>query len=193
MSNIQKYDAPLPNESGYTWKDLTLLKEILLSLGEDPTREGLIGTPDRIFRAWIETLSGYTMDEDEIVSKTFQNEGSGLQICKEIHFVSLCEHHCIPFFGYCSVGYEANERVLGLSKISRLVDCYAKRLQIQERMVEQIADAIDKAIQPKGILVIAKAQHLCCKGRGVKQDKMLFLTTAFRGNTSALMRTMKPF
>lgn len=157
------------------------LGDLLLQLGEDVTREGLLDTPDRIERAWSEFLEGYTLDPKEILSRTFDAEGSGVQACIQISFTSMCEHHLLPFFGTVSIAYQPKERVIGLSKLARLVDCFAKRLQIQERMTEKIAQELYETLDPEGVLVICKAKHLCCHGRGIRRSQMLFNTTAVRG------------
>lgn len=163
------------------WKDILNISQLLLSLGEDLEREGLVETPNRVMRAWREFLEGYTLSAKEILSKTFDAESSGLQICKNIEFVSLCEHHLLAFSGVVHIGYVPNACVAGLSKLVRLVDCYSRRLQIQERMVQQIADAIQEHLEPESVLVIAKAKHLCCHGRGVRRGRLEFITTAQHG------------
>jgi len=157
------------------------LKGLLLQLGEDLDREGLVDTPRRVHDAWLEFLEGYTLDPKEILERTFQAEGRGTQICRDIEFTSMCEHHLLPFFGVCHIGYIPDKEVVGLSKLTRLVDCFAHRLQIQERMTEQIADTLFDRIQPVGVIVIVQAKHLCCHGRGIKRPKMKFLTSAQRG------------
>ena len=171
------------------WYDKVDLPELLLSLGEDLEREGLLETPDRVDRAWREFLNGYTLVPEDILAKTFEAEGQGIQICRDIHFTSLCEHHLLAFIGRVDIAYIPRERVVGLSKLSRLVDCFAKRLQIQERMVTQIADALQEAVEPKGIFVTARAQHLCCHGRGIKRESMFFVTSALRGQIPESLQT----
>jgi len=163
------------------WEEKVSIPNLLLQLGEDLDREGLQETPDRVARAWKEFLSGYTMDASEILDKTFDAEGSGLQICKDIEFTSLCEHHLLAFLGTVTIAYVPDGRVCGLSKLARLVECYGRRLQIQERMTQQIADAIQEHLKPKGVFVKVQAKHLCCVGRGVKQGTMDFVTSAMHG------------
>jgi len=166
------------------------LGKLLLQLGEDLDREGLQETPERVERAWGEFLEGYTLDPKEILDKTFDAECSGIQACRNIHFFSMCEHHLLPFFGSATVIYKPSSRVAGLSKIARLVDCFARRLQIQERMTQQIADALFTFLDPVGVLVICNAKHLCCHGRGVRRNQMEFRTTAECGEvTSNFWRT----
>lgn len=155
---------------------------MLLQLGEDLDREGLQKTPDRVERAWQEFLEGYTLDPSKVLGTTFEAEGSGAQAGLDIAFSSMCEHHLLPFFGTVTIVYKPTKRVAGLSKLARLVDCFARRLQIQERMTQQIADALFEHLEPTGVLVICRAKHLCCHGRGIRRSQMEFKTQAERGN-----------
>jgi GTP cyclohydrolase I len=168
------------------WKAFSLA-ELLLSLGEDLEREGLQETPRRITSAWHEFLEGYTLDPKKILDQTFEAEGDGLQLCRNIEFTSMCEHHLLPFFGVCHIAYQPRDVVVGLSKLSRLVDCYGHRLQIQERMVTQIAETLDECLDPIGTLVIVEARHLCCHGRGIRRTKMDFVTSSCIGNVDKEM------
>lgn len=154
------------------------LGELLSQLGEDLNRAGLEATPDRAIQAWTELLEGHKLSPAEILGTTFEAEGTGIQVCSEINFFSVCEHHLLPFFGTVKIAYKPERRVAGLSKLARLVDCYARRLQIQERMTQQIADSLFEHLVPKGVLVICKAKHLCCHGRGVRRIQMEFKTQA---------------
>lgn len=165
------------------WENLGLGK-LLLSLGEDLSRQGLRETPERIIRAWKEHLSGYTMDPDEIVEKVWDSSGGGDIIARHIFFSSLCEHHCLSFFGHIDVAYRvrAQGKVLGLSKIPRLIHCFSRRLQIQERLVNQIADVLARRVHPVALVVMAHARHLCCVGRGVRTESMLMTSLARRGS-----------
>lgn len=163
------------------WEEHVSIPDMLLSLGEDLEREGLRETPLRVAKAWREFLSGYTMDAEKILSKDFIAEGNGLQVCKDIVFTSLCEHHFLSFFGTATVAYVPDKIVCGLSKLARLVDCYGRRCTIQERMTQQIADAINEHLKPQSVIVIIEAQHLCCVGRGVRQNSMNFITCARHG------------
>jgi len=164
---------------------------MLLQLGEDLDREGLQQTPVRVERAWAEFLEGYTLDPKEILGTTFTAEGKGIQACTDISFCSMCEHHLLPFFGVASVVYRPNENVAGLSKLTRLVDCFARRLQIQERMTRQIASALSELLKPDGVLVVCQAKHLCCHGRGIRRERMEFKTTAQCGHvTEAFWRML---
>lgn len=151
---------------------------LLLALGENLDREGLQETPVRVKRAWAEFLEGYTLDPKEILGTTFDAESTGIQACTHIEFFSMCEHHLLPFFGTAAVVYQPSKCVAGLSKLTRLVDCFARRLQIQERMTQQIADALYEHLEPAGVLVVCKAKHLCCHGRGIRRSQMEFRTTA---------------
>lgn len=158
---------------------------LLLALGEDLDREGLRATPDRVERAWGEFLEGYSLDPKEILGATFEAESTGIQACTNIEFFSMCEHHLLPFFGTALIVYKPNTQVAGLSKLARLVDCYARRLQIQERMTQQIADALYEHLEPVGVLVVCKAKHLCCHGRGIRRSQMEFKTTAQCGDVGS--------
>lgn len=158
---------------------------MLLQLGEDLNREGLQATPDRVERAWAEFLEGYTLDPKKILGTTFEAEGPGIQACQDIGFYSMCEHHLLSFFGTATIVYQPDRKVAGLSKLARLVDCFAHRLQIQERMTQQIADTLFEYLEPKGVLVVCKAKHLCCHGRGIRRNQMEFKTTAQCGQVNS--------
>ena len=157
------------------------VKDILKEIGEDPDREGLRETPARVERAYAEIFSGYNTNPDDLL-KTF-TEGS----CEEMvmldrcEFFSTCEHHLFPFFGHVSIGYIPNGKVIGVSKLARLVDCYSRRLQIQERLTAQIADAIYHGLDAKGVMVICRGQHFCMTSRGVRKHDAEMVTSAIRG------------
>jgi len=153
-----------------------LVRELIIELGEDPTREGLRETPNRIAEMYKEIFSGYGSDSE--LSIQF-SEDSDVVIAKDIQFYSMCEHHILPFFGRIHIAYSPNGRVFGISKLVRLVEKYAKRLQIQERLTKNIADELHSQ-GVKGVVVIAEAEHLCMKMRGVKND-LKMTTTAYRG------------
>jgi GTP cyclohydrolase I len=153
-----------------------LVRELIIELGEDPTREGLRGTPDRIADMYEEIFSGY--DSDSELSIQFSEDADSV-ILKDIKFYSMCEHHVLPFFGKISIAYLPNGRVFGVSKLVRLVEKYAKRLQIQERMTKEIADELYSQ-GVKGVIVISEAEHFCMKMRGVKNDATM-TSTAYRG------------
>jgi len=184
------------------WDQYADLPKILMDAGEDLERPGLIDTPERFGRMMRnELLVGYSILPEEVLSASWEDEGGGVNVCRNITFTSLCEHHLMPFFGTVSLGYAPGGWVCGLSKLARLVDCFARRLQIQERMTNQIADAIAEHIhdpadanegKPKGVAVIVKATHLCCKGRGVKQQWMEYETIALRGDeANRVLRTLQ--
>jgi GTP cyclohydrolase I len=161
--------------------------------GEDPSREGLLDTPTRVAKAYRELFSGYELVADEMLSKTF-SEVAGYKdmvIVKDIPFYSHCEHHMVPFFGIAHIAYIPNKGVLGLSKMARLVDLYARRLQTQETMTSQIAHSLDKKLRPKGVAVMIEAEHLCMAMRGIAKQGSKTLTTTFTGvfQTSAAEQT----
>ena len=157
---------------------------ILEYIGEDPRREGIVETPGRVVRSWDELYRGYHQDPAEILSKVFQtSDYDELIILKDIDFFSMCEHHILPFFGKAKVGYIPNQtgKIVGISKLARLVECFARRLQIQERMTCQIANALQQAINPIGVGVVIEAQHLCMKARGVAKPNSVMITSCLLG------------
>lgn len=155
---------------------------ILTQLGENPEREGLKATPIRVEKMYRETCSGYQQNLKEIVNgAVFHEKSNGMVLVKDIEFYSLCEHHMLPFFGMAHVAYLPDEKIIGLSKIPRIVDMYAHRLQVQERLTTQIMEAIEEILQPKGCGVLIEASHLCAMMRGVKKDQAKLITTNFSG------------
>ncbi len=151
-------------------------------IGEDPNREGLINTPDRVERMLPEILGGYQEDLSGIVNgAVFHEPSDGIVLVRDIEFYSLCEHHLLPFFGTAHVAYIPDGKVIGLSKIPRIVDMFSRRLQLQERLTRQIADALDTSIAPAGIAVYVEASHLCGIMRGVRKERARLVTSAFRG------------
>jgi GTP cyclohydrolase IA len=158
------------------------IRSILKQVGEDPTRDGLANTPQRVDRSMRFLTSGYRMNADELLNKAlFDVAYDEMVIVRDIEVFSLCEHHLLPFFGKCHVGYIPNGRVIGLSKIPRLVDMYARRLQVQERLTTQIAETINEKIHPRGIAVVIEAQHLCMIMRGVEKQNSIAVTSAMLG------------
>lgn len=156
---------------------------LLMELGEDPRRGGLLETPKRAAQAWLEYTSGYDVEPSDVL-KCFEDGAEKydqMVMVKEIPFYSTCEHHLAPFFGTATVAYIPNGRVVGLSKINRLVDIFARRLQVQERMTGQIADALTEHLKPVGVGVVVKARHLCMEARGAKQQGHHTVTSALRG------------
>jgi GTP cyclohydrolase I len=159
-----------------------LVRRMLAVLGEDPNREGLRKTPERFEKALKYLTSGYHQNLDNVLNgATFSVHYDEMVVVKDIEFFSLCEHHLLPFFGKAHVAYLPSQKVLGLSKIARLVNMYARRLQIQERMTSQIADAIAEKISPEGVGVIIEARHLCMQMRGVEKQHGQAVTSAMRG------------
>ena len=158
------------------------VKQMLEYIGEDVNREGLIKTPTRVKKAWEFMCSGYDKDAKEIInSALFTSTNDEMVVVKDIEFYSMCEHHMLPIIGKVHVAYIPNGKVVGLSKIPRVVDVFARRLQIQEQLTEQIADAINDAINPKGVAVIIDARHLCMEMRGVEKICSTTVTSALRG------------
>jgi GTP cyclohydrolase I len=160
-----------------------LIRELLEALGEDPNREGLRNTPARVAKAYEFLLRGYQTDPADIVKQAvFDLDANNMIVVRDIEVYSLCEHHLLPFFGRCHIGYIPRGKVIGVSKIARLVDCYARRLQIQERLTQQIARAIRDAVNAEGVGVVIEAQHLCMMMRGVEKQNSLMTTSAVLGS-----------
>jgi len=171
-----------------------LIRQLLAELGEDPTREGLIDTPKRVEKALRFLTSGYAADVDTVVNNAlFTVDYNEMVIVKDIDFYSLCEHHLLPFFGRCHIAYIPNGRVIGLSKIPRLVDVFARRLQIQERMTNQIAETIREKITPLGVAVVIEATHLCMSMRGVEKQNSFCISSAMLGGFRSDARTRMEF
>ncbi|GGB27107.1 GTP cyclohydrolase 1 [Flexivirga endophytica] len=167
------------------------VRELLLALGEDPDREGLKDTPDRVARSYAETFSGMWLSPKDALNRTFAVDHSELVIVRDIEVYSTCEHHLVPFHGVAHVGYipAADGRVTGLSKIARLVDVFAKRPQVQERLTTEIADALIDHLHAQGVLVVVECEHLCMSMRGVRKPGAMTITSAVRGQlTNAATR-----
>lgn len=161
------------------------VKLLLEGIGEDTNREGLAATPDRIARMYTEIFAGMDADASEPLSKVFaleENESSGMVLEKDIVFYSMCEHHMMPFYGKAHIAYIPDGKVVGLSKLARVVEVYARRLQIQERMTGQIADAIMEHLAPRGVMVMVEAEHMCMTMRGVKKPGSKTVSVAVRGD-----------
>ena len=160
-----------------------LVKQTLLEIGEDPDREGLIKTPERVARSLKFLTRGYQQDIEKVINGAiFTQDCDDMVIVKDIEFYSLCEHHMLPFFGKCHIGYIPKGRVFGVSKLARLVDVVARRLQIQERMTQQIAQQIFEIIEPEGVGVVVEAQHLCMRMRGVEKQNSQMVTSSMLGS-----------
>jgi GTP cyclohydrolase I len=159
-----------------------LIHELLVELGEDPEREGLRFTPERVAKAYEFLTAGYRMDQKRIINgAVFASEANNMVIARDIEVYSLCEHHMLPFYGRCHVGYIARKQVLGVSKIARIVDMYSRRLQIQERLTAQVAHAIQDAIDPIGVGVVLECRHLCMMMRGVEKQNSVMTTSSVLG------------
>jgi GTP cyclohydrolase IA len=171
-----------------------LIRRLLVELGEDPDREGLARTPSRVEHALKFLTSGYSANIDEVLNDAlFTVDYNEMVIVKDIDFYSLCEHHLLPFFGKCHVAYIPRKRVIGLSKIPRLVDVFARRLQIQERMTNQIAETIREKIDPLGVAVVCEGTHLCMSMRGVQKQNSFAITSAMLGAFRDNARTRMEF
>jgi len=169
--------------SAFDGKAEELISEILFEIGDDPNREGLRDTPSRVVRSWERLYGGYSQDPKDILKVSFESEGyDQVIVLRDVEFWSTCEHHMLPFYGRASIGYLPKKgRVVGISKLARLVEIYARRLQIQERMTHQIAAAIDTALNPDGVAVLVHAQHLCMVARGVEKQQSEMVTSAMMG------------
>jgi len=171
-----------------------LIRQLLAELGENPAREGLLNTPKRVEKALRFLTSGYTADVDSVLNNAlFTVDYNEMVIVKDIDFYSLCEHHMLPFFGKCHIAYIPKGRVIGLSKIPRLVEVFARRLQIQERMTNEIAETIREKIDPLGVAVVIEATHLCMAMRGVEKQNAFAITSAMLGGFRSDARTRMEF
>ncbi|MGZ6269492.1 MAG: GTP cyclohydrolase I FolE [Candidatus Limnocylindrales bacterium] len=170
------------------------VRQILTEIGEDAEREGLVRTPERMHRMWLELTCGYQVDPDRLINGAVFDVGySEMVVVRDIEFYSLCEHHMLPFFGIASVGYLPRGRVLGLSKIPRIVEMYARRLQVQERLTQQIADFLQERLDPLGVGVVIEAQHLCMAMRGVRTHGATMVTSSVLGLFRSSQRTRDEF
>jgi len=182
---------------GRIWRNVLMIDEIrhiLTELGEDPARDGLVKTPQRVDASLRYLTSGYQKDANQLLNGAmFDVAYDEMVIVKNIEVFSLCEHHLLPFFGKCHVAYIPNGKVIGLSKIPRLVDMYARRLQVQERLTMQIADTINNKISPKGVGVVIEAQHLCMIMRGVEKQNSIAVTSSMLGDFKDNLDTRNEF
>jgi GTP cyclohydrolase I len=171
----------------------TILK-LITAIGEDPERDGLRNTPGRVSRMYVELLSGYTAEPEEIInSALFDVSYDEMVLVRDIEFYSLCEHHMLPFIGRAHIAYIPAGKVIGLSKIPRIVDMYARRLQVQERMTRQIADILQETLKPQGVAVVVEAMHMCAMMRGVKKHDVRMTTSAMHGAFRANIATRQEF
>ena len=170
------------------------IKDILIEIGEDPEREGLVKTPERVEKAWQYMMRGYRQNLDEVINGAiFEAESDDMIMVRNIEFYSMCEHHMLPFFGRCFVGYIPRKKILGVSKIARIVDMFARRLQIQERLTRQIADTIMECVDAEGVGVVCEAQHLCMQMRGVEKQHSVMTTSSMLGSFREEAETRQEF
>ena len=179
-------DSPAVDEE----RVVAAMREIITAIGDDPDRPDLVATPQRIARMYQELFAGVNFDPRRILSESLEESHDEMVIIKDIPFYSLCEHHFLPFYGVAHVGYVPKGRVVGISKLARVVDAYAKRPQVQERLTSQVADTIQECLQPDGVAVVVEAEHLCMTMRGIKKPGSRVVTSAVRGSfrRSALTR-----
>ena len=171
-----------------------LTKDLLNAIGEDPNREGLLKTPNRVAKAWDFFSRGYTQSLDEIVNDAlFSEDNKDMVVVRDVEFYSLCEHHLIPFFGKAHVAYIPNGKVIGLSKIPRIIDMFSRRLQVQERLTRQISETIKDVLNPVGVAVIMEGQHMCMQMRGVQKQSSFTTTSSMLGKFRESDRTRSEF
>jgi len=172
----------------------SLVRDLLEELGEDPKREGLLRTPSRVARAFEFFTQGYRLDPQKVLNDAvFEESYNEMLVVRDIDFYSLCEHHLLPFFGRAHVAYIPNGKIVGLSKIARLVEMYSRRLQVQERLTNEIAHVIEKVLQPRGVAVIIEAQHLCMMMRGVQKQNSYAISSAMLGGFETDSKTRAEF
>ena len=171
-----------------------LTKQLLEEIGEDPSREGLLKTPSRVSKAWSFFSRGYNQDLDKIINNAvFNEDATDMVVVRDVEFFSLCEHHLIPFFGRAHVAYLPNGKVIGLSKIPRIIDMFSRRLQVQERLTRQIAETVKEILDPIGVAVIMEGQHMCMQMRGVEKQNSLTTTSSMLGKFRQSDRTRAEF
>lgn len=182
---------------GTRTKVSNLIEQLLHAVGENPTREGLLETPNRVERSYQELLSGYGQTAREVVKGALFNAedatGAAMVLVRDIEFYSLCEHHMLPFFGRATIAYIPGKRILGLSKFARVTDVFARRLQVQERLTTQIADALEEMLEPQGLAVVTEASHLCMMMRGVEKQDSRTQVSVMRGLFRSDARTRQEF
>ena len=160
-----------------------LIKELLIEIGENPEREGLIDTPKRAAKSWEFLTNGYRNNLDTIINNAiFESTSNNMIIVRDIEVYSMCEHHMLPFFGKCHIGYVASDKIIGVSKLARIVDHFARRLQIQENLTEQVAEAVMDTVSPEGVGVVMECQHMCMMMRGVEKQNSVMTTSSVLGS-----------
>ena len=171
-----------------------LVRDLLIKIGEDPTREGLVKTPERVERSFKFLTRGYTQDINAVVNGAlFEAESDDMVIVKDIEFFSMCEHHLLPFFGRCHVGYIPNGKIIGVSKVARIVDMFARRLQVQERLTREISSALEEILDARGVGVVMEARHLCMQMRGVEKQNSITTTSSMQGSFRTCLATRNEF
>lgn len=170
-----------------------LIKKLLEEIGENTSREGLVDTPKRVAKSYEVLFGGYAMNPDSILTEFDGEKYDEMIICKDIDFYSTCEHHMLPFFGKVHIGYIPGNKIVGISKLPRMVEIFARRLQNQERLTMQIADTLNKLLKPMGIGVVVEAQHLCMLARGIQKQNTVVKTSSFRGLFKSKSKTRSEF
>ncbi|HYM52619.1 MAG TPA: GTP cyclohydrolase I FolE [Candidatus Dormibacteraeota bacterium] len=192
QGDVNPDSAPAPAEPGRELEQA--VRTLLSEIGEDPKRDGLVATPQRVRRMYAELTAGYHTDPAELLDgASFEVDYDEMVVVRDIEFYSLCEHHLLPFYGRAHVGYLPRGRVIGLSKIPRIVDMYAHRLQVQERMTQQVADLLMERLEPKGVGCVIEATHLCTMMRGVRKQHATMVTSAMLGTFRRDARTRAEF
>ena len=170
------------------------IREILIELGEDPEREGLVKTPERVDRSLRFLTRGYSQNLEDVVNGAlFEAESDDMVIVRDIEFFSMCEHHMLPFFGKCHVGYIPKKKIIGVSKVARIVDMFARRLQVQERLTKEVAQALISILDAEGVGVVVEAQHLCMQMRGVEKQNSVMTTSSMLGSFRRELATRNEF
>jgi len=183
VDRISIDDAPTERPAFDQARAEAAVRELLLAIGEDPTRDGLVETPERVARAYAEMFAGLWQEAEDVLTTTFDLGHDEMVLVKNIEVYSTCEHHLVPFHGVAHVGYipSSDGRITGLSKLARLVDVYAKRPQVQERLTTQVADSLTRLLQPRGVIVVIECEHLCMSMRGIRKPGAKTVTSAVRG------------
>jgi GTP cyclohydrolase I len=186
---------PVPSSENKEFKAMQeLVRDLLVKIGEDPTREGLVKTPERVERSWKFLTRGYTQDLNAVVNGAlFEAESDDMVIVRDIEFFSMCEHHLLPFLGRCHVGYIPKGKIIGVSKVARIVDMFSRRLQVQERLTREISSALEEILGAEGVGVVMEARHLCMQMRGVEKQNSVMTTSSMRGSFRRELATRNEF